>query len=144
VQVIYNIFDQSPETNLFPVCREKNIGVIARVPLDEGSLGGKMTLETRFPKSDWRSGYFGPENLANTIQRVDKLKKILPAGMTLPEMSLRFILSHPAVSTTIVGMRSPEHVRQNVAASDAGPLSSGLLAELKKHRWDRAPQRWSD
>jgi aryl-alcohol dehydrogenase-like predicted oxidoreductase len=144
VQVIYNIFDQAPEDKLFPLCQELNVGVIARVPLDEGSLGGKMTLETRFPKNDWRSGYFGPENLANTIERVDKLKKILPAGMTLPEMSLRFILSHPAVSTTIVGMRSPEHVRQNVAASDAGSLDSALLAELKKHRWDRTPQRWSD
>lgn len=144
VQVIYNIFDQAPEDNLLPLCQELNVGVIARVPLDEGSLGGKMTLETRFPKSDWRSGYFGPENLANTIQRVDKLKKILPEGRTLPEMSLRFILSHPAVSTTIVGMRNPEHVRQNVAASDAGPLDSALLAELKKHRWDRKPQRWSD
>lgn len=120
------------------------MGVIARVPLDEGSLGGKMTLETRFPKSDWRSGYFGPENLGNTIKRVDALKKILPAGMTLPEMSLRFILSHPAVSTTIVGMRDAQHVRQNVAASDAGPLDSALLVELKKHRWDRTPQRWSD
>ena len=86
-----------------------------------------MTLETRFPKDDWRSGYFGPENLANTIQRVDELKKIVPAGMTLPEMSLRFILSHPAVSTTIVGMRDPKHVRQNVAASDAGPLDANLL-----------------
>ena len=144
VQVIYNVFDQAPEDKLFPVCQEFKVGVIARVPLDEGSLGGKMTLETRFPKSDWRSGYFGPENLANTIKRVEKLKKILPAGMTLPEMSLRFILSHPAVSTTIVGMRSPEHVRQNVAASDAGPLESALLAELKKHRWDRKPTRWSD
>ena len=144
VQVIYNIFDQAPEDKLFPLCQELNIGVIARVPLDEGSLGGKMTLETRFPKSDWRSGYFGPENLAKTIKRVDKLKTILPAGMTLPEMSLRFILSHPAVSTTIVGMRSPEHVKQNVTASDAGTLDSGLLAELKKHRWDRRPQRWSD
>ena len=118
--------------------------MIARVPLDEGSLGGKMTLETRFPKSDWRSGYFGPKNLANTIERVDQLKNILPAGMTLPQMSLRFILSHPAVSATIVGMRSPEHVRQNIAASDAGPLDASLLAELKKYRWDRAPQRWSD
>jgi len=144
VQVIYNIFDQAPEDKLLPLCQELNIGVIARVPLDEGSLGGKMTLETRFPKDDWRSGYFGPENLANTIKRVDKLKKILPAGMTLPEMSLRFILSHPAISTTIVGMRTPEHVRQNVAASDAGPLNSALLAELKKHRWDRKPTRWSD
>ncbi|MGC1654344.1 MAG: aldo/keto reductase, partial [Candidatus Sulfotelmatobacter sp.] len=143
-QVIYNIFDQAPEDKLLPICQELNVGVIARVPLDEGSLGGKMTLETRFPKDDWRALYFGPENLANTIQRVDKLKKIVPAGMTLPEMSLRFILSHPAVSTTIVGMRDPKHVQENIAASDAGPLDRGLLTELKKHRWDRKPQRWSD
>jgi aryl-alcohol dehydrogenase-like predicted oxidoreductase len=144
VQVIYNIFDQAPEDELLPLCQELNVGVIARVPLDEGSLGGKMTLETRFPKGDWRSGYFGTENLAKTIKRVDKLKEVLPAGMTLPEMALRFILSHPAVSTTIAGMRKPEHVRQNIAASDAGPLDKTLLAELKKHRWDRTPQRWSD
>jgi aryl-alcohol dehydrogenase-like predicted oxidoreductase len=144
VQVIYNIFDQSPEDELFPVCQELNIGVIARVPFDEGSLGGKMTLETRFPKDDWRSGYFGPENLGNTIKRVDQLKQILPPGMTLPEMALRFILSHPAVSTLIAGMRKPEHVGQNIAVSDAGPLDDVLLAELKKHRWDRKPQRWSD
>jgi aryl-alcohol dehydrogenase-like predicted oxidoreductase len=144
VQVIYNIFDQSPEDELFPVCRELNIGVIARVPFDECSLGGKMTLETRFPKDDWRSGYFGPENLANTIARVEKLKQILPAGMSLPEMALRFILSHPAVSTTIAGMRKAEHVKQNVATSDAGPLDKTLLAELKKHRWDRKPAHWSD
>ena len=144
VQVIYNIFDQSPEDELFPVCQELNIGVIARVPFDEGSLAGKMTLETRFPKDDWRSLYFGPENLGKTIARVEKLKKIVPPGMTLPEMALRFILSHPAVSTTIAGMRKPGHVRQNVATSDAGPLDKALLAELKRHRWDRKPQRWSD
>ena len=144
VQVIYNIFDQSPEDELFPACQELNIGVIARVPLDEGSLGGKMTVATRFPKDDWRSGYFGPENLEKTVKRVDELKEILPAGMTLPEMSLRFILSHPAVSTIIIGMRKPQHVRENIAASDAGPLDKTLLAELKKHRWDRTPQPWSD
>ena len=144
VQVIYNIIDQSPEDELFPACQELNIGVIARVPFDEGSLGGKMTLETRFPKDDWRSGYFGPENLAKTVERVEKLKKIVPPGMTLPEMALRFILSHPAVSTTIAGMRKPEHVRQNIAASDAGPLDKALLTELRKHRWDRTPKPWSD
>jgi aryl-alcohol dehydrogenase-like predicted oxidoreductase len=144
VQVIYNIFDQAPEDELFPVCQELNVGVIARVPLDEGSLGGKMTLETRFPAGDWRAGYFGPENLAKTVERVDKLKKIVPKEISLPEMALRFILSHPAVSTTIAGMRKPEHVRQNVATSDAGPLDKSLLAELKKHRWDRTPQHWSD
>lgn len=144
VQVIYNIFDQAPEDELFPLCKEMNIGVIARVPFDEGSLGGKMTLETRFPKGDWRAGYFGPENLPRTIERVEKLKEVLPAGMSLPELALRFILSHPIVSTTIPGMRKPEHVKQNVGASDAGPLDKGLLAELKKHRWDRKPRPWSD
>ncbi len=144
VQVIYNIFDQAPEDELFPLCQERNVGVIARVPFDEGSLGGKMTLETRFPEGDWRAGYFGPENLIPTIQRVEKLKQILPQGMSLPEMALRFILSHPVVSTTIPGMRKPEHVRQNIAASDAGPLDRAFLAELRKHRWDRKPTRWSD
>jgi len=144
VQVIYNIFDQAPEDELFPACQELNIGVIARVPLDEGSLGGKMTRETRFPKGDWRAGYFGPENLEKTLKRVDKLKAVVPAEMTLPEMAMRFILSHPAVSTTIAGMRKAEHVRENIAVSDAGPLDKALLAELKQHRWNRTPQRWSD
>ncbi|MGB9402216.1 MAG: aldo/keto reductase [Candidatus Acidiferrales bacterium] len=144
VQVIYNIFDQAPEDALFPVCRELKIGVIARVPLDEGSLGGKMTPDTKFPKGDWRAGYFNPENLANTLARVDKLKAILPAGMSLPEMALRFILSNPGVGTTIIGMRKPLHVHENFATSDAGPLDAALLHELKRHRWDRKPQRWSD
>ena len=144
VQVIYNIFDQAPEDKLFPVCRELNIGVIARVPLDEGSLSGKMTLKTKFPESDWRSRYFGPENLTETIPRVEKLKEIVPEGMTLPEMALRFILADPTVSTTIVGMRKLAHVRENLALSDALPLEHGLLAKLKEHRWDRKPKRWSD
>jgi aryl-alcohol dehydrogenase-like predicted oxidoreductase len=144
VQVIYNIFDQAPEDKLFPLCQDMNIGVIARVPLDEGSLGGKMTLQTKFPSSDWRARYFGPENLAATLPRVDALKQITPSGMTLPDMALRFVLSHPAVSTTIIGMRKLDHVRQNVALSDAGPLDEDLLKKLKKHRWDRRPQRWSD
>lgn len=144
VQVIYNIFDQAPEDELFPLCQEMNIGVIARVPLDEGSLGGKMSLETRFPSTDWRSKYFGQENLKNTIPRVEALKKIVPQGMTLPDMALRFVLSHPAVSTQIIGMRTKEHVWQNMSLSDLGPLDSGLLAELKKHRWDRKPAPWSD
>jgi aryl-alcohol dehydrogenase-like predicted oxidoreductase len=144
VQVIYNIFDQSPADQLFPVCRELNIGVIARVPLDEGSLAGELTTETRFPKNDWRSLYFGPENLPSTLTRVDKLKKVLPRGMTLPEMALRFILSNPVVSTTIVGMRHPKHVRENLSVSDGKLLDKELLRELRRHRWDRQPQPWSD
>ena len=144
VQVIYSIFDQSPEDELFPACQELNVGVIVRVALDEGSLGGKMTKDTKFPKSDWRSRYFNPKNLANTLLRVDKLKQILPSGMSLPELALRFVLSHPAVSTTIIGMRKLEHVTENIALSDKGPLSPELLQELKRHRWERKPAPWSD
>jgi aryl-alcohol dehydrogenase-like predicted oxidoreductase len=144
VQVIYSIFDQSPEDELFPACQELNVGVIVRVALDEGSLGGKMTKDTKFPASDWRAHYFNPENLANTMERVDKLKQILPPGMSLPQMALRFVLSHPAVSTTIIGMRKSEHVRENIALSDQGPLPPDLLRELKRHRWDRKPAPWSD
>jgi aryl-alcohol dehydrogenase-like predicted oxidoreductase len=144
VQVIYNIFDQSPEDELFPACKELNIGVIARVPLDEGSLGGKMTLQTKFPADDWRAKYFGPENLSNTIPRVEKLKAMLPPEMSLPEMALRFILTNPVVSTTIVGMRKPEHVRQNIALSDVDPLDAPLMQKLRAHRWDRKPKPWSD
>src|ERR1700733_4357136 len=139
VQVIYNIFDQSPEDKLFPLCKEMNIGVIARVPLDEGSLGGKMTLDDKFPPNDFRARYFSGDNLPNTIERVEKLKKILPAGMSLPEMAIRFILSNPIVSTTIIGMRKPNHVKENLAMSEAGPLDPALVQELKKHRWDRMP-----
>src|SRR5271156_883437 len=144
VQVIYNIIDQSPEDKLFPLCRELNVGVIARVPLDEGSLGGKMTAATKFPANDWRAKYFGPANLAKTLARVDELKKLVPPGMTLAEMSLRFILSNPDVGTTIIGMRKHAHVKENIAASDAGALDKTLLQKLKAHRWDRVPQNWSD
>jgi aryl-alcohol dehydrogenase-like predicted oxidoreductase len=144
VQVIYNIFDQAPEDELFPACQDLNVGVIARVPLDEGGLSGNLTIDTKFPKSDWRSGYFNPKNLANTVERAEKLKKVLPPGMSLPEMALRFVLSNLTVSTQIIGMRKLDHVRENLALSDKGPLDRGLLQELKKHRWDRKPAPWSD
>lgn len=137
VQVIYNIFDQAPEDELFPACRKHNVGVIARVPLDEGSLGGTFTAETRFPEGDWRAGYFKPENLAKTLPRIDALKALLPEGMTLPELALRFILSEPTVSTLIVGMRKPGHVDANLSYSDKGPLPAALVETLRAHRWDR-------
>jgi aryl-alcohol dehydrogenase-like predicted oxidoreductase len=144
VQVIYNLFDQNPEDELFPVCQELNVGVIARVPLDEGSLGGKMTRDTTFPDGDWRKGYFNPKNLNATMDRVDRLREDLPPGKTLPELAIRFILSHPAVSTIIAGMRKEEHVRGNLALSDAGGLEPALVAKLHEHRWDRSPAPWSD
>jgi aryl-alcohol dehydrogenase-like predicted oxidoreductase len=139
VQVIYNVFDQAPEDKLFPACRAHNVGVIARVPLDEGSLGGKLTAETRFPPGDWRAGYFNPVNLAETLKRVEALKAELPEGMSLPEMALRFILSEPTVTTLIAGMRRSGHVQENLAVSEKGPLSADLLARLRPHRWDRKP-----
>lgn len=144
VQVIYNIFDQAPEDELFPACVELGVGVIARVPLDEGSLGGRLTLDTRFPPDDWRSSYFGPENLPPTVQRVADLKKIVPATMTLPELALRFILQHPAVSTIVVGMRSGENVAANTSVSDGVRLDGVLMSQLRRHRWDRVPAAWSD
>lgn len=137
VQVVYNVLDQNPEDRLLPLCQQLDIGIIARVPLDEGSLAGNLTLETRFPKNDFRANYFNPQNLAATVQRVEKLKADVPASMTLPDMALRYILSHPAVSTTIVGMRKLEHVKRNLALSDAGPLDPALLQTLKAHRWER-------
>ena len=144
VQVIYNIFDQAPDDKLFPLCEKMNIGVIARVPLDEGSLGGKMTLQTRFPDSDWRAKYFGPENLPETIERVEAIKKIVPREMSLPELALRFILENKAVSTVIVGMRNENHTLNNLKSSDGNKLPIELFKELKKHRWDRAVTPWAN
>ncbi|NIG56011.1 aldo/keto reductase [Chitinophaga sp. Cy-1792] len=143
VQVIYNIFDQAPEDNLLPLCRELNIGVIARVPFDEGTLTGTFTNETTFPAGDWRASYFVPENLHSSVEHADALKPLIPAGMTMPEMALRFILSNPDISTTIPGMRKIRNVEANMASSDGKGLSPALLAELKKHRWDRTPTGWS-
>jgi aryl-alcohol dehydrogenase-like predicted oxidoreductase len=142
VQVVYNVLDQNPEKELFKVCQELNVGVIARVPLDEGSLSGKFTMETRFPENDWRSNYFKSENLKNTIDRIEKLKALVPDGMTLPEMAFRFILSHPVVSTTIPGMRNIEHVKSNLAVNDGLKLSESLMAELRKLNWDRRSSPW--
>src|SRR3989440_553201 len=144
VQVIYNIFDQNPEDELFPACAEMNVAVIARVPFDEGTLTGTLTKESRWPEGDWRNTYFVPENLIPSVERAEALKPVAErAGMTLPEMALRFILSNPAVSTIIPGMRKIKNVESNVAASDAGPLPSELIEELRKHRWERQPKPWS-
>ena len=143
VQVIYNIFDQSPEDELFPLCEELDIAIIARVPFDEGSLTGTMTRETRFPETDFRHIYFGPENLGPTLDRMEALRADLPADVSLPELALRFILADPRVSTVIPGMRGIAHVRSNIAVSDGHALSREMLSRLRAHRWDRTPTEWS-
>ncbi|HEV3471380.1 MAG TPA: aldo/keto reductase [Pyrinomonadaceae bacterium] len=143
VQVIYNIFDQNPEDELLPACAELDVAVIARVPFDEGTLTGTLTKESTWPEGDWRNTYFVPENLIPSVERAERLKPLVPPGTSMPEMALRFILSNPAVSTVIPGMRKAAHVESNAAASDAGPLPPELLAELRRHRWDRRPTDWS-
>ena len=143
VQVIYNLFDQNPEDELFTACEEMDVAVIARVPFDEGTLTGTLTKDTSWPEGDWRNTYFVPENLLPSVERADALKPLVPEGMTLPEMALRFILSHPTVSTTIPGMRTLRHVEENMAVSDKSSLPEALLHTLRQHRWDREPTAWS-
>jgi aryl-alcohol dehydrogenase-like predicted oxidoreductase len=143
VQVIYNIFDQNPEDRLFPACRELNVGVIARVPFDEGTLTGMLTKDSKWPDGDWRNTYFVKENLDASVDRAEALRPLIPAGMTMPEMALRFINANPDVSTTIPGMRKPRHVEANIAASDGKGLPADVIQNLRAHRWDRTPTRWS-
>ena len=143
VQVIYNIFDQAPVDNLFPLCKALDIATIARVPFDEGTLTGTMTKETTFPEGDWRGTYFVPENLISSVEHADALRPLIPEGMTMAEMALRFILMNDNVGTTIPGMRKQRNVLANTATSDGKLLSNELYKELLKHRWDRVPTSWS-
>jgi aryl-alcohol dehydrogenase-like predicted oxidoreductase len=137
VQVVYNIFDQSPEDELFPYCQAHDIAIIARVPFDEGGLTGTLTLESRWPDGDFRNLYFTPERLKETMERASQLEPLLPDGMDLPELALRFVLEHPAVSTVIPGMRRPRHVERNLGVSDGEKLPPRLADALRTHRWDR-------
>ena len=137
VQVVYNTLDQNPEDKLFPMCQSHDIAVIARVPFDEGSLTGTLTADSRWPEGDFRNLYFHPENLRETLERVERLRAVVPTDMTMPELVLRHILMHPAVTTVIPGMRKRRHVEQNIGVSGKPPLAESLMAELKKHRWNR-------
>jgi aryl-alcohol dehydrogenase-like predicted oxidoreductase len=143
VQVIYNIFDQNPEDELFPACREMDVAIIARVPFDEGTLTGSLTKDSRWPEGDWRNTYFVKENLVPSVDRADALKPLLPPGMTMAVMALRFILNNADVSTIIPGMRKIAHVDSNMATSNTGPLTEDLHTRLRAHRWDRRPTGWS-
>lgn len=138
VQVIYNVFDQSPEDELFPACQKHGVGVIARVPFDEGSLTGNITPETTFDEGDWRNDYFRGDRKRQVADRVDAIVSDLGvAREDLPETSLRYVLSHPAVSTVIPGMRSMRNVERNMAVGDGEGLPEDQIATLKSHRWVR-------
>ena len=138
VQVIYNIFEQAPEDALYPLCEELNIGVLARVPFDEGGLTGAIRPETVFPESDFRAFFFRGDRKQKVFDRVERLKLLLNhEAMSLPELALRYVLSHDAVSTVIPGMRSTRHVTSNLSWADGRRLSADLKWRLKQFAWDR-------
>jgi aryl-alcohol dehydrogenase-like predicted oxidoreductase len=137
-QIIYNIFDQTPEYELFPICERERIGVIVRVPFDEGALTGTITESTVFPDGDFRNRYFRGSRRKQVVEHVDRLRPFLgPEAQTLPELALRYCLQPPVVSTVIPGMRTIKHVESNCRVSDGRKLSPGLAAGLKQHRWDK-------
>jgi aryl-alcohol dehydrogenase-like predicted oxidoreductase len=138
VQVIYNIFDQTPETNLFPLCQRMRVGVLARVPLDEGGLTGTITEDSRFEPGEFREGYFRGDRRRQVVEHVKALERDL-AGVpgTLPEIALRFCLSHRAVTSVIPGMRRVATVESSCRAAVAGALDESILAILKRHSWNR-------
>jgi aryl-alcohol dehydrogenase-like predicted oxidoreductase len=136
-QVIYNIFDQSPEDELFPFCQKHDVGVIVRVPFDEGSLTGSIRADSTFPEGDFRNRYFTSERKREVVKRVNRLNGLLEREATpITEMALRYVLHHPAVSTVIPGMRRVGHLESNCAASDGRQLSDSVLSELKMFRWN--------
>ena len=138
VQVIYNIFDQSPEDELLPLCQERGVGVIVRVPFDEGSLTGKITPDTEFEEGDFRNDYFRGDRRREVYERVQRIAEDLGVEEDeLPEIALRYILSHPAVSTVIPGMRSVRNVERNMAVADGKGLPTEQVEKLKGHRWVR-------
>ena len=138
MQVIYNVFDQSPQDELYPAVEAADVGVIVRVPLDEGSLTGNVRPDTEFPPGDFRNEYFAGDRRQQVWDRVRAIVAELDVPIErLPEIALRFCLSQPAVSTVIAGMRSLRNVEANAAAVEAGPLSEDELAILRKHAWPR-------
>ena len=138
VQVIYNVFDQSPEDELLGACQAHDIGVLARVPFDEGSLTGRLTADTEFPEGDWRQRYFRDDRLEQVDEHVQGILDDLGIERDdLAEVALRYILSHPAISTVIPGMRSLRNVERNAAVGDGRGLPEEQVTALKRHRWER-------
>ena len=142
VQVIYNIFDQSPEQNLFPLCQQMNVGTLVRVPLDEGGLTGTITEATEFPAGDFREWYFRGDRKRQVVERVAALRAGLDSigaakHGTLPEIALRFCLAHPAVSTVIPGMRRPATTESSCSVSDLELLPDQIMSMLRSHAWAR-------
>ena len=139
VQVIYNIFEQEPAAEILPVAKESNVGIIVRVPFDEGALTGRFTKETQFDAKDFRTRYFAGDRLARAVERAQKVRaELAGTAYSMPQAALKFVLAHPAVSTVIPGIRNVAQAQANCGASDLSDLSADLLTRLRKHNWLRS------
>jgi aryl-alcohol dehydrogenase-like predicted oxidoreductase len=139
VQVIYNIFEQEPAASLLPTALECNVGIIVRVVFDEGVLTGKYKADSKFPEGDFRNRYFAGDRLERAVKRTDKIKDdIKDSGLTMPQVSMKFVLADPAVSTVIPGIRNVQQAQDNAAVSDLPPLSDAIVAKLREHAWLRS------
>jgi aryl-alcohol dehydrogenase-like predicted oxidoreductase len=143
VQIIFNIFRQKPAEEFFPLAEERNVGILARVPLASGLLSGKMRADREFGEDDHRN--FNREGQAfdrgETFSGVDfetgllaaeELKELVPEGNTLAQFALRWILMHPAVSCAIPGGKNPTQVEDNVAAAEMSPLSDDVMRRARE------------
>ncbi len=138
LQVIYNIFEQEPAAQLFPVAKETGTGIIVRVAFDEGVLTGKYTGNESFGPDDFRSNYFAGDRLERGVRRTEQIKKeFKEGGYSMPELALKFALSHEAVSTVIPGIRNKQQAIQNTSVSNLPELSEDMLIRLREHSWNR-------
>ena len=138
MQVIFNIFEQQPVAELFPEAIKNNVGIIVRVVFDEGVLTGKYKIDSKFPEGDFRNNYFAGDRLKRAVKRVDKIKEeFAHTGLTMPQLALKYGLSHEAVSCVIPGIRNTEQAKLNIEVSDIPELSEEVLIALRKHEWRR-------
>ncbi len=138
LQLVFNIFEQEPAAELLPTAAEHKVGVIVRVPFDEGALTGKFSADTEFNSDDFRSKYFAGDRLARTVARVQQIEQdIADTGLTMAQVALKFVLAHPAVSTVIPGIRNVRQAKMNTEVSELADLPDSLLRKLRKHAWRR-------
>jgi aryl-alcohol dehydrogenase-like predicted oxidoreductase len=157
VQIIFNMFRQRPAERFFPRAKAQGIGILARVPLASGLLTGKMRADTAFEKSDHRNynrqgqSFDVGETFAGVpydvgLAAVEELRSLTPAGATMAQMALRWILMFDAVSCAIPGAKRPSQAADNVAAGDLPPLSEETMAAVRdvydRQVWPHVHQRW--
>jgi aryl-alcohol dehydrogenase-like predicted oxidoreductase len=143
VQIIFNIFRQKPAEEFFPLAAERNVGILARVPLASGLLSGKMSADRRFAPNDHRNfnregqafdrgETFAGVDFETGLDAAEKLKELVPEGYTLAQLALRWILMHPEVSCAIPGAKRPDQLEENLDAAQMPPLSGETMARIRE------------